>query len=149
MLGSRYGDGTSRKEFMEPTDERPPSPPASLPGDVLIVEDDLIIALDLEETVREVGVKDSRTATNVAEALEFIAARVPDFALLDIGLKGETSLAIADRLDALGVSFAFLTGYGARAMPLPRFGDRPRIEKPFSSAALTIVLRNWQRSRRS
>jgi hypothetical protein len=32
-------------------------------------------------------------------------------------------------------------------MPLPRFGDRPRIEKPFSSAALTIVLRNWQRRR--
>jgi len=147
MLGSPYGDGTSRAKHMEPTDERPPSPPAFLPSDVLIVEDDLIIALDLEETIREAGVKTSRTATNVAEALDFIAARVPDFALLDIGLQGETSLAVADRLDALGVPFVFLTGYGARAMPLPRFGDRPRIEKPFSSAALTIVLRNWQRRR--
>lgn len=147
MLGSPYGDGTSRTKHMEPTDERPPSPPASLPSDVLIVEDDLIIALDLEETIREVGVQASRTAANVAEALEFIAARAPDFALLDIGLQGETSLAVAERLDVLGVPFAFLTGYGARAMPLPRFGDRPRIEKPFSSAALTIVLRNWQRRR--
>ena len=45
----------------------------------------------------------------------------------------------------LGVPFAFLTGYGARATPLPRFGDRPKIEKPFSGAALLVLLRNWRR----
>lgn len=130
--------------LMEPTEEKPPERSALPPRDVLIVEDDLIIALDLEETIASLGVQASRTATTVAEALDLIAARAPDFALLDIGLRDETSLAVADRLDALGVPFAFLTGYGARAMPLPRYGDRPRIEKPFSGAALTIVLRNWQ-----
>jgi CheY-like chemotaxis protein len=131
--------------LMEPIEEKPPERSALPPDDVLIVEDDLIIALDLEETILRLGVQASRTATTVAEALELIAARKPDFALLDIGLREETSLAIADRLDTLGVPFAFLTGYGARAVPLPRFSDRPRIEKPFSGAALTILLRNWRR----
>ena len=131
--------------LMEPIEEKPPERSALPPDDVLIVEDDLIIALDLEETILRLGVQASRTATTVAEALELIAMRKPDFALLDIGLRDETSLAIADRLDALGVPFAFLTGYGARAVPLPRFSDRPRIEKPFSGAALTILLRNWRR----
>ncbi len=131
--------------LMEPTEGKPPERSTLPPGDVLIVEDDLIIALDLEETILRLGVQTSRTATSVAEAIELIATRKPDFALLDIGLRDETSLAIADRLDALGVPFAFLTGYGARATPLPRFGDRPKIEKPFSGAALTVLLRNWRR----
>jgi ActR/RegA family two-component response regulator len=130
---------------MEPNNGKPPPGSALLPDDVLIVEDDLIIALDLEATIIGLGVKRSRTAMDVAEALGLIAQRVPDFALLDIGLRDETSLAVADRLAALGVRFAFVTGYGARAVPLPRFSDRPKLEKPFSRAALTIVLRNWRR----
>jgi CheY-like chemotaxis protein len=129
---------------MEPNDCNPTGELMSPPTDVLIVEDDMIIALDLEETVLHLGVKLARTAANVPEALELIDQRAPDFALLDIGLRDETSLPIADRLDALQVPFAFLTGYGARAHPLPRHGCRPRIEKPFSRAALADTLRNWR-----
>lgn len=129
---------------MEPNDDESSSDSSVSPADVLIVEDDLLIALDLEETILRLGVKTFRTASNVAEALALIAERKPDFALLDIGLRDETSLAIADRLDALGVRFAFLTGYGARAVPLPRHGDRPKVAKPFSVEALDAVLRNWR-----
>ena len=56
-----------------------------MPGDVLIVEDDPIIALDFEDTILGFGVKTVRTAGNVARALELIADRAPDFALLDVG----------------------------------------------------------------
>jgi CheY-like chemotaxis protein len=129
---------------MEPIDGDRTAGPAAPPVDVLIVEDNMIIALDLEETILCLGVQTSRTAATVAEALQFIAQRAPDFALLDIGLRDETSLPVADRLDALQVPFAFLTGYGARAAPLPRYGDRPKIEKPFSRAALAEVLANWR-----
>ncbi len=129
---------------MEPIDGKPKPESASAPADILIVEDDIIIAIDLEETVLQLGVKTSRTAASVAEALELIAQRTPDFALLDIGLRHGTSLPVADRLDALGVPFAFLSGYGARAAPLPRFGERPKIEKPFSRAALAELLGNWR-----
>ena len=68
---------------------------AALPNDVLIVEDDPLIALDFEDTILGFGVKTVRTAGNVARALEMIADRAPDFALLDVGLVREKSFAIA------------------------------------------------------
>jgi CheY-like chemotaxis protein len=60
-----------------------------MPIDVLIVEDDPIIALDFEDTIRGFGVKTVRSAGSVARALEMIAERPPDFALLDVGLVRE------------------------------------------------------------
>jgi hypothetical protein len=74
---------------------------AALPDDVLIVEDDPIIALDFEDTILGFGVKTVRTAGSVAKALKMIADRAPDFALLDVGLVREKSFAIAERLVVL------------------------------------------------
>ena len=70
-----------------------------MPNDVLIVEDDPIIALDFEDTILGFGVKTVRTAASVAKALDMIADRTPDFALLDVGLVREKSFAVAERLD--------------------------------------------------
>src|SRR5712675_700198 len=86
---------------------------AALPNDVLIVEDDPIIALDFEDTILGFGVKAVRTAGNVASALDLIADRAPNFALLDVSLIREKSFAIAERLEELQIPFAFITGYGA------------------------------------
>jgi CheY-like chemotaxis protein len=110
-----------------------------MPNDVLIVEDDPIIALDFEQTVLGFGAKTVRTAANVAGALEMIARRPPDFALLDIGLIREKSFAVAERLDALKIPFVFVTGYEVR-LPAP-FADRPRLPKPFSTNALKALMR--------
>ena len=74
--------------------------PDRMPDDVLIVEDDPIIALDFEDTILGFGVKTVRTAGSVAKALEMIADRAPDFALLDVGLVREKSF--ADRRAAGG-----------------------------------------------
>ena len=74
-----------------------------LPDDVLIVEDDAIIALDFEDTILGFGVNSVRSAASVAKALEMIADRAPDFALLDVGLVHEKSFAIAERLDTLKI----------------------------------------------
>ncbi len=107
-----------------------------IPNDVLIVEDDAIIALDLEDTIVGFGVKTVRTAGNVSRALQLIAERAPSFALLDIGLVKENSFAVAERLEALGIPFAFITGYGADA-PLPAaFAQKPRLPKPCTASAL-------------
>jgi CheY-like chemotaxis protein len=112
----------------------------ALPNDVLIVEDDPIIALDFEDTILGFGVATVRTAGNVARALDMIADRPPDFALLDVGLIREKSFAIAERLDALKIPYVFVTGYGAGArIPTP-FMSRPRLPKPCSSEALQIAL---------
>lgn len=114
--------------------------PSHMPEDVLIVEDDPIIALDFEQTVLGFGAKTVRTAANVARALEMIAVRAPDFALLDVGLIREKSFAIAERLDALDIPFVFVTGYEA-TLPAP-FANRPKLPKPFSTDALRAVIKS-------
>ena len=122
---------------MEPASHGMPA----LPQDVLLVEDDPIIALDFEDTILELGVKTVRTAANVARALQMIADRAPDFALLDVGLMREKSFAVAERLDALKIPFAFVTGYSTDVRLPAAFSDRPRLLKPCSTEALETVLK--------
>jgi CheY-like chemotaxis protein len=117
-----------------------PASPDRMPRDVLIVEDDPLIALDFEDTILGFGVKSVRTAASVARALDLIGDRAPDFALLDVGLVREKSFAIAERLDALKIPFVFVTGYGADVRLPPAFKATPRLSKPYSSDALQAVL---------
>jgi CheY-like chemotaxis protein len=117
-----------------------PDGPA-LPRDILIVEDDPIIALDFEDTILGFGVTTVRTASSVARALDMIAERAPDFALLDVSLIGENSFAIAERLDALKIPYVFVTGYGADARIPASLTGRPRLPKPCSPATLQAALR--------
>jgi CheY-like chemotaxis protein len=113
-----------------------------IPKDVLVVEDDGIIAMDLEDRILGFGVKTVRTAGSVSRALQYIAERAPDFALLDIGLVQEKSFAVAERLEALGIPFAFVTGYGADSALPAAFAQRPRLPKPCTSDALEAVLKD-------
>jgi CheY-like chemotaxis protein len=115
-------------------------PADRMPDDVLIVEDDPIIALDFEDTILGFGVKMVRTAGSVTRALEIIADRAPDFALLDIGLVREKSFAIAERLEAMEIPFAFVTGYGADIRLPAAFAQKPRLPKPCAADALASVL---------
>lgn len=140
-MDARLFDQSNRSiqpgETMAPASSSMPA----VPDDVLLVEDDPIIALDFEDTILGLGVKTVRTAANVAKALQLIADRPPQFALLDVGLVREKSFAIAERLDALKIPFVFVTGYDAAiSIPAP-FSDRPRLPKPCSTEALEEALR--------
>jgi CheY-like chemotaxis protein len=112
-----------------------------MPNDVLIVEDDPIIALDFEDTVLGFGVKSVRTAGSVAKALALIDQQPPDFALLDVSLISEKSFAVAERLEALKIPYAFVTGYGPDARLPAAFTNKPRLPKPYSTDALLGLLR--------
>ena len=111
-----------------------------MPNDVLVVEDDPIIALDCEDTLLGFGVKTVRTAGSVAKALVMIEERPPDFALLDVSLIREKSFAVAERLDGLKIPYAFVTGYGADARLPAAFSGKPRLPKPYSTDALHALL---------
>jgi CheY-like chemotaxis protein len=119
---------------MEPVSEN------RMPTDVLIVEDDPIIALGFEDTIEGFGVKTVRAAASVTRALKMIDERAPDFALLDVGLVREKSFAIAERLTALKIPFVFVTGYGADNIIPAAFANVPRLAKPCSSDALQAVM---------
>lgn len=112
-----------------------------MPNDVLIVEDDAIIAIDFEATIMELGIARVRTAAHAADALAMIAERAPDFALLDVGLGNDTSFEVADRLDALKIPYAFVTGYRADAALARRFADKPVLSKPCLREELEAALR--------
>jgi CheY-like chemotaxis protein len=114
---------------------------SSWPADVLIVEDDPIIAIDFEDRLLGFGVTDVRSVGSVTQALGAIAKRAPDFALLDVELIRETSFAVAERLLALKIPFVFVTGYGAEARIPREFSGQPRLQKPCSSETLEAALR--------
>src|SRR5271156_1043826 len=112
------------------------------PDDVLVVEDDPIIALDFEDTMLRFGVKTVRAASSVMRALQLIDERAPEFVLLDIGLVREKSFAVAERLEALGIPFAFVTGYSTDVALPATLANKPRLPKPCTSDALRAVLKS-------
>jgi CheY-like chemotaxis protein len=113
---------------------------AQLPASVLLVEDNIIILLDTEDVLKELGVPLVMTATNVSEALDLIDRTPPARALLDVDLGIETSFRIATRLAEIGIPFAFITGYGD-SHPIPvEFRNIPRVLKPHTTDALLKAL---------
>ena len=118
-----------------------PASPDHVPGDVLIVEDDPIIALGIEDVILGFGVNTVRTAGSVAKALAMIAERAPEFALLDVGLVREKSFAVAEQLQALKIPFIFVTGYGAEIALPAAFAHTPRLPKPCPPEALLALLK--------
>jgi len=122
-----------------------PANSQGMPDDVLIVEDDAIIALDFEDTIIGFGVKRVRCAGSVARALRLIAERAPDFALLDVGLAVERSFAVAERLQAMQIPFVLITGYSSKVTLPPALRGTPMLPKPCTIDALEAALRQWRR----
>ncbi len=125
----------------------PPAPAlvtAGVSGRMLLVEDNLIIALDAEEMLRTLGATDVAVASNVADALRLIDDAKPSFALLDVNLGSEMSWPVAARLRALGVPYIFATGYGTGIDYPP--GDRltATVTKPYSVETLAAAIATCQ-----
>lgn len=113
-----------------------------MPDDVLIVEDELLIAFDLESILVGLGVSRVRNASSVVQALRMIAERAPDFALLNIDLGPEASFAVAERLQALGIAFVFVSGYGRETHLPQHLSAVPRLGKPYSVEMIASALRS-------
>ena len=115
----------------------PPSPapaPASIPMEgvsVLVVEDQALIAMSLEASLVDHGMRVAGIAGNVTAALRMIEKESPDLAVLDVNLDHESSLPIAEKLLELGVPFIFATGYGSRVELPDHLREAPVVEKPY------------------
>ena len=106
---------------------------------VLVVEDEMMIAMLIEDMLDEFGCKLVGPATNVPRALELIGKEKVDVAVLDLNLDGKDTYAIADALRQKNVPFIFATGYGSTGMR-PEYGDRPVLQKPFQAKDLETAL---------
>jgi CheY-like chemotaxis protein len=97
---------------------------------VLVVEDEVAIAMLIEDAVESLGHIVAHTATNIKEAMAIAAAGDFDVALLDLNLNGQRAHALPVTLTARGKPFGFITGYGDAGVLAP-FADAPLIAKPF------------------
>lgn len=84
---------------------------------ILVVEDESLIAIDLEETLRDHGAVVIGPAGSPSAALAEIERGDIDGALLDIKLGEESVAAVAAALKRLDVPMIFITAYGGTRVP--------------------------------
>ena len=102
---------------------------------ILILDDDPLIAMDCAMVCEENGYAVLGPAHSVKEALDLLTGARPDAAVLDVNLGTETSLPVAERLDAEGVPLMVVSGYAERSMPQGLQGRR-RLAKPYRAQDL-------------
>ena len=102
-----------------------------LPRCVLIVEDNGLLAMNMQEMLHELGIEEILLGTSVAETLPFLDAGGIDFAILDFDLGRETSAPIAERLRVARVPFIFASGYGDGVSLPPELIGSPILQKPY------------------
>jgi DNA-binding response OmpR family regulator len=114
---------------------------------VLVVEDEGLIALEIETLLKEMGCVVFGPAPTVARALALIAQEEADFALLDVNLGGTRSTPVAEALRERGMPYALITGYDADQLPEPALGGIPYLGKPIDYRALERLLTEIPRRR--
>jgi CheY-like chemotaxis protein len=113
---------------------------------VLIVEDEMLISLLIEMTVRELGHEPVGCAHSVGDALSILDRQEPeiDAAMLDVNLGGRLVFPVAEALAERKIPFAFLTGYGAHGVPA-RFSHVRVMQKPFTEEDMADAMSLLQR----
>jgi CheY-like chemotaxis protein len=114
---------------------------------LLIVEDEMIVAMMMEDIVRELGVHEVQICPDVAAALEFLGTTRIDFAVLDLKVRDGDTMQVADALAAKGIPFIFSSGSDSGALD-DRHAARPLIAKPFHEDDFKlIILDTWTLAR--
>ena len=106
---------------------------------VMVVEDEVIVAMLIEDMLVDLGYDVVALSTHLDEALTFARTMPLDVAVLDVNLNGRESFPVADALRARGVPFVFATGYGPKILG-PAYADVPTVQKPFQLADLQQIL---------
>ncbi len=102
---------------------------------VLVVEDVAMMAWQVRDALVSAGANVAGPVPSVARALELLADKTVDAAVLDKNLDGDMADPIADTLIALDVPFVFLTGYGSSDTQ-GRHGERLHLGKPLKPKIL-------------
>ncbi|GLQ21097.1 response regulator [Algimonas porphyrae] len=100
-------------------------------GNVLIVEDNFIIAMDTQELVADLGATSSQVANSCNDALALLDEGCFTAAILDFNLSDETSVRIADALEERDIPFVFATGYSDASVLPERYRDTVMLKKPY------------------
>lgn len=106
---------------------------------ILIVEDEPLVAMQLEDMLAELGHEVAGSCARLEEAVATARTIACDVAVLDINLSGQKSFPVAEALKIRGLPFFFATGYGVSVLP-PDLAGTQVLHKPYSLAALEAAL---------
>jgi CheY-like chemotaxis protein len=107
---------------------------------VLVVEDEALIAMDLERTLGRHGYRVLGPAATVADALRLLDGEAPDVALLDVNLGGEVVTPVAEVLRARGVPFVLASAYDGARLTAEALAGPPNVGKPINVRRLLAAL---------
>ena len=106
---------------------------------VLVIEDEVLIAMVLEDMLDILGHTVVATAATYAEADAAVAAGGFELVIADVNLGAEPIYPLADRVLAAGVPLIIATGSHRDTLP-PRFADVPVLEKPYALPAIEAAV---------
>ena len=108
---------------------------------VLVVEDETLVALDIEIAIEDAGMRVAGHAIRGSEAIALANAHRPDLALVDLQLlDGPTGITVAKHIITHGGMVVFVTA-NRSALPPDLAGACGVIGKPFAGAGLVAALR--------
>lgn len=115
------------------------APPAKI-STVFVVEDEALVALNLEMMLEDLGIAVVGPALRYETALAMAEGGLAaDAAILDVNIGGRNVFPIAEKLREQKVAIIFATGYGREGLP-PEWQDFPVVQKPYTSASLIEAL---------
>ena len=106
---------------------------------ILVAEDELLIAMQLEDLLSEQGCRILGPAATIEAALALLADR-PDAVLLDGNLRGRISAPVAAEMRGRGIPFIVVSGYGPDQLGEPELAGAPWLRKPIDERALVEAL---------
>ncbi|MXO86961.1 GAF domain-containing protein [Altererythrobacter aurantiacus] len=116
---------------------------SEIPDSVLLVEDSMLIALDVQDCLEEAGVARVEVASTVTQALGMLKDHEFQFAILDFNLGSTSSEPVAKALREKGVPFVLATGYGDLDEKLKELGAKKLLTKPYGKQEVTQLLEEW------
>jgi|HigsolmetaAR204D_1030405.scaffolds.fasta_scaffold11014_1 DNA-binding response OmpR family regulator len=102
---------------------------------ILVVEDDLLIAEELDSTLTSFGSTVIGPVATVERATHLAQVAELDGAILDVGLGGKAAYPIAECLQSRNVPFIFATGHDPSIFP-EEYRKIPQLRKPFGPRKL-------------
>jgi DNA-binding response OmpR family regulator len=102
---------------------------------ILVLEDEWIIADQIETALEEAGYAVVGPVGQVDAAMALLKSRPLDAAVLDINLHGDRSFRVARQLARDAIPFVFLSGYARTELPAA-LRERPLMQKPIDPLAL-------------
>ena len=106
---------------------------------ILVVEDEALIAMEIEELLRSLGFAVVGPVGHLGAALEFARSEPLDGGMLDVNISGGLVFPVAELLLGRGLPLIFSTGYGSDRLP-PAFRASACLHKPFSREQLKQVV---------